>query len=104
MTNGDFFMVSIEVDRALELLVGLRRACRVCDVRDVEPALDGLAHVIEDVRAIVRPVMRHRIVTNFSATAEGMTADHIVERLLSEVDPSASVGAGLPGVRAPQKG
>jgi hypothetical protein len=48
--------------------------------------------------------MRHRIVTNFSASAEGMTADHIVDRLLTEVDPTAAVGAGLPGVRSAQKG
>ena len=68
-------------------------------------ALNGRSHAsVEDVRAIVRPVMRHRIVTNFSASAEGMTADHIVDRLLTEIDPSAGVGAGLPGVRAQTKG
>ncbi|MBK8180714.1 MAG: MoxR family ATPase [Planctomycetes bacterium] len=66
-------------------------------------ALRGHSHAsVEDVRAVVRPVMRHRIVTNFSASAEGMTADHIVDRLIKEIDPSAGVGAGLPGVRAPQ--
>jgi MoxR-like ATPase len=63
-------------------------------------ALEGRNHVsIEDVRAIVHPVLRHRIVTNFSASAEGITSDIIIDRLVKEVDPGASVGAGLPGVR-----
>jgi MoxR-like ATPase len=63
-------------------------------------ALAGRSHVaIEDVRAIAKPVLRHRIVTNFTAQAEGITSDHLVERLVSEVDPNQAVGAGLPGVR-----
>ncbi len=64
-------------------------------------AIAGRNHVaIEDVRAVVHPVLRHRILTNFSAAAEGMTADHIIDRLVREVDPSAGVGAGVPGVPA----
>jgi MoxR-like ATPase len=64
-------------------------------------ALRGSSHVdIEDVREVVHPVMRHRIVTNFSASAEGITSDIIIDRLLNEIDPKAQVGAGLPGVSA----
>ena len=64
-------------------------------------ALAGRNHAsIEDVKAIVHPVMRHRIVTNFSAAAEGITPDVIIDRLIEEVDPGAAVGAGLPGVRS----
>jgi MoxR-like ATPase len=64
-------------------------------------ALQGRSHVaIDDVKAIVHPVLRHRIVTNFSASAEGITPDIIVDRLLDEVDPGALVGAGVPGVRS----
>ena len=63
-------------------------------------ALEGRNHAaVEDVRAVVHPVLRHRIVTNFSASAEGITSDVIIDRLLQEVDPGATVGAGLPGVR-----
>ena len=32
--------------------------------------------------AIAKPVLRHRIVTNFSAEAEGMTSDAIIDLLL----------------------
>jgi MoxR-like ATPase len=63
-------------------------------------ALVGRDHAsIEDVQAIAKPVLRHRIVTNYTAQKEGMTADVIIERMLKEVDPSGAVGAGLPGVR-----
>jgi MoxR-like ATPase len=36
---------------------------------------------IEDVKAISQPVLRHRIVRNFKAEAEGMTVSQIVETL-----------------------
>jgi MoxR-like ATPase len=39
----------------------------------------------DDVRAVAKPVMRHRIFTNFNADAEGLTPDHIVEMLLQSV-------------------
>jgi MoxR-like ATPase len=45
----------------------------------------------EDVRAVARPVMRHRLFTNFNADAEGVTGDHIVEKLL-HVIPEPQVG------------
>jgi MoxR-like ATPase len=43
----------------------------------------------EDVRAMVPPVFRHRIFTNFNADAEGITIEEIIERLLeSTPEPS----------------
>ena len=35
----------------------------------------------EDVRAVALPVLRHRIITNFNAEAEGIKPDDIVHRL-----------------------
>ncbi|MDZ7292311.1 MAG: MoxR family ATPase [candidate division KSB1 bacterium] len=37
---------------------------------------------IDDVRAVAKPVLRHRLVTNFNADAEGVDAVTIVEKLL----------------------
>jgi MoxR-like ATPase len=37
---------------------------------------------IEDVKAVAKPVLRHRLVTNFNAEAEGIGTADIVERLL----------------------
>ena len=44
----------------------------------------------EDIQAVAHPVLRHRIVTNFSAEAEGITSDKIVDRLISDVPQSES--------------
>jgi MoxR-like ATPase len=40
---------------------------------------------IDDVRAIAHPVMRHRIVTNFNADADGVSTDVLIDRLLESV-------------------
>jgi MoxR-like ATPase len=42
---------------------------------------------IEDVRAMAYPVLRHRLVTNFHAEADGVTTDELVKRLLDAVAP-----------------
>jgi len=45
--------------------------------------LDGrFTPEIDDVRAVVGPVLRHRIVPNFNAEADGVSSIQIVERLL----------------------
>jgi len=36
---------------------------------------------IEDVQAVARPVLRHRIVRNFKAEAEGMTVDKLIDKI-----------------------
>ncbi len=40
---------------------------------------------VEDIRAVARPVLRHRIVTSFNAEADGVGTVDIVERLLGDV-------------------
>jgi MoxR-like ATPase len=40
---------------------------------------------VDDVRAIAPPVLRHRLVTNFHAEADGVTTDDLVGRLLDVV-------------------
>jgi MoxR-like ATPase len=42
---------------------------------------------VEDVRAVVPSILRHRIITNFKAQAEGITSLDLIERLLNEVKP-----------------
>jgi MoxR-like ATPase len=48
----------------------------------------------EDIRAVAAPVLRHRIITNFNAEAEGIKPDHIVQRLAEIIprDPAEKVG------------
>jgi MoxR-like ATPase len=48
--------------------------------------LKGRYHVsTEDIRQVALPVLRHRIVTNFNAEAEGMKSDAIVKRLMESI-------------------
>jgi MoxR-like ATPase len=44
----------------------------------------------EDIRAVAAPVLRHRIITNFNAEAEGIKPDDIVKRLADMIprDPN----------------
>ena len=37
---------------------------------------------IEDVQAVAKPILRHRMVRNYKAEAEGITADRIIEAVL----------------------
>jgi MoxR-like ATPase len=56
--------------------------------------LHGRYHACtDDVRQVAPPVLRHRIITNFNAQAEGITPDDIVRRLIDEtaVDESAAL-------------
>jgi len=43
----------------------------------------------DDVRALAPSVLRHRILTNFNAEAEGITSLAIIDRLLDVVNPDA---------------
>ena len=45
----------------------------------------NLQATAEDVRAVARAVLRHRIYTNFTAQAEGVDADAMIERLIKHV-------------------
>jgi MoxR-like ATPase len=50
--------------------------------------LDGrMAASVEDVRALARPVLVHRVLTNFRAESDGVTSEQIVTRLLEKVQP-----------------
>lgn len=48
--------------------------------------LEGRFHVTtDDVKSVARPVLRHRILTTFQADSEGLSPDHIVEKLIAHV-------------------
>jgi MoxR-like ATPase len=38
---------------------------------------------IEDIQAIAKPVLRHRIVRNFKAEAEGISVDELIDKLMA---------------------
>jgi MoxR-like ATPase len=48
---------------------------------------------IEDVKAVAKPVLRHRLIPSYHAEAEGISTDMIVDRLIEHMDAGALAGA-----------
>ena len=52
--------------------------------------IDGRHSVaIDDIKAVALPVMRHRIVVNFHAEAQNVSATSLINRLLNDIAPQA---------------
>ncbi len=48
--------------------------------------LEGSFHVTpEHIKAVAHPVLRHRLITNFNAEADGVTSDNVIDTLLKEI-------------------
>ena len=43
---------------------------------------------VDDIKQVAKPVLRHRLILNFNAEAEGVSADSLIERLLATVPES----------------
>ena len=39
----------------------------------------------DDISAVAKPALRHRLIVNFEAEAEGITSDHVLEKILTDV-------------------
>jgi MoxR-like ATPase len=53
--------------------------------------LYGRVHVqTDDIQALAYPVLRHRILTNFTAASEGVTPDTVIKKLLDETPTKES--------------
>ena len=68
---------------------GVQNLLLGCKARAV---LEGRSYATtEDLRAVAKPVLRHRVITNFNAESSGITSDDIIDRLLTEI-PERSDG------------
>ena len=46
----------------------------------------GRHHVsADDVAAVAAPILRHRLIPNFTAQSEGITADDVIQRILKAI-------------------
>ncbi|MDX1968107.1 MAG: MoxR family ATPase [Planctomycetaceae bacterium] len=52
----------------------------------------------DDIRAVAFPTLRHRLVLNFNAEADGVTADDLIRRLIAHIPEHAPPPAELPQV------
>ena len=56
----------------------------------VRALLEGRFNVsFEDIRKVYLPAMRHRVVPNFEAQAEGITSDQVLLEILDQVPEKA---------------
>ncbi len=55
----------------------------------VRALLEGRFNVsLEDVRALLLPALRHRIILNFEAQADGRTTDDLLEEIAGKISPN----------------
>ena len=73
------------VSRMVEWGAGPRASQYMILGAKVKALLDSrTTPAIEDVNAIAKPILRHRIVMSFTAEAEGMTVDSLIDELIEE--------------------
>src|SRR5262245_27259098 len=74
------------VEKWVKWGAGLRASQALVRGAKARALMHGRYHVsIKDIQALAKPILRHRIMTNFYADSERITPDAIVERLLESV-------------------
>lgn len=62
---------------------GLRAAQSLILGAKARAVLRGRVHVTEeDIQELLSPVLRHRVLINYRAEAEGITVDHVIQKLI----------------------
>jgi MoxR-like ATPase len=70
---------------------GLRASQAIILGSKARALMHGRHHVsVKDIQALAKPILRHRVIPNFYAEAEGIGSDRIIERLVEAVPPPAS--------------
>ena len=74
------------VEKWVKWGAGLRASQALVRGGKARALMHGRYHVsIKDIQALAKPILRHRVMTNFYAESERITSDGIVERLLEAV-------------------
>ncbi len=74
------------IDKWVKWGAGLRASQALVRGAKARALMHGRYHVsIKDIHALAKPILRHRVMTNFYADSERITSDAIVERLLESV-------------------
>ena len=61
--------------------------------------LNGRTHVTpDDVKAVAHPVLRHRLIVNFNAEADGVTTDDMIDKLLATTAVEGAADAQIAAV------
>jgi MoxR-like ATPase len=79
------------VEKWVKWGAGLRASQALVRGGKARALMHGRYHVsVKDIQALAKPILRHRVMTNFYAESERVTPDTIVERLLEIVPPPRS--------------
>lgn len=82
-TRPDSERVDVNMKKYIEWGAGPRASQFMLLAAKCHAAINGkYSPDIEDVKTIVKPVLRHRLVKNYKAEAEGISIDDIIEKLL----------------------
>jgi MoxR-like ATPase len=74
------------VEKWVKWGAGLRASQALVRGAKARALMHGRYHVaIKDIQALAKPILRHRVMTNFYAESERINADAIVDRLLETV-------------------
>lgn len=74
------------VEKWVKWGAGLRGSQALVRGAKARALMHGHFHVsVTDIQALAKPILRHRIITNFYAESERVNADSIIERLLETV-------------------
>jgi MoxR-like ATPase len=74
------------IDKWVKWGAGLRGSQALVRGGKARALIHGRYHVsIDDIQQLARPILRHRIMTNFYAESERINADKIIERLIETV-------------------
>ncbi len=74
------------VEKWVKWGAGLRASQALVRGGKARALMHGRYHVsIKDIQALAKPILRHRVMTNFYAESERITPDTIIERLLETV-------------------
>jgi len=72
---------------------GPRAGIYLVQTAKARAVLQGRYHVAcDDIAAVSAPVLRHRILCNYAAQAEGMTPDKVIEQIVSEIPKNEKHG------------
>ena len=79
------------VEKWVKWGAGLRGSQALVRGAKARALMHGRYHVaVKDIQALAKPILRHRVLPNFYAEAEGITSDRIVDQLLDAVPLPAS--------------
>ncbi|MEM9064319.1 MAG: AAA family ATPase [Planctomycetota bacterium] len=89
-SKGESFSTPL-VDRYARVGASPRAAQALVLAGKCRALLDGRSAVsADDIRAIARPALRHRILMNFEGEAEGVTPDKLVDNIVETLPPPSA--------------